>query len=62
MGEEGRGGVEQPALYALELHEAAGERRIEAGPSISDPMIAAGVLSWVAAGGVSHSEPLPAGG
>lgn len=47
--------------YALELHEAAGERRIEAGPSISDPMIAAGVLSWVAAGGVSHSEPLPAG-
>jgi hypothetical protein len=50
-----------PPVYTLELHDASGDSTLESGASISHPAIAAGVLSWVGAGGVSHSQPLPAG-
>ncbi len=48
-------------IYTLELHDPAGNSTLETGPSVSDPTIADGVLSWVGAGGAGHSQPLPAG-
>jgi len=53
-------GANRPT-YTLELHDTDGNSTIEAEAAISDPTIAAGVLSWVGTGGASRSEPLPAG-